>query len=464
MDRKMLDYIARSNAREIERSVSRESRTRNPRAVARPLRAFAGKVVAHLRRLNQPLQGRLGPQRRNTPGASAKADAIGPRAIRLKEKVDMFGYKRIVIGDGERGLVFRNRRFERMLEPGVHRMWSLRDRIEVRLADTSIAEYAGKDSDALVAALGERVDQYFVLADIGSDEVGLVIKNGRLADLLLPGTRKLYWRGVVSVEIERVSTQAQIELDAALVRRLRQIGLLDRVALALTVPAESVGLLIVDGKLVRELGAGAYAFWNLQRNVSAETVDLRVQAMEVSGQELLTRDKVSLRVNLAASLRVVDAVAARTRLAKYSDHVYRELQYGLRRAVAAKTLDELLGDKASLDADIFAYVREHVTGFGIEVLGVGVKDVILPGEMKDILNGVVQAEKLAQANVIRRREEANATRSLLNTAKLIEENPQLMRLKELEALEKVTEKIDRLTVFGGLDGVLRQLVSLKPGS
>ncbi len=181
----------------------------------------------------------------------------------------------------------------------------------------------------------------------------------------------------------------------------------------------------------------------------------------MSGQELLTRDKVSLRVNLAASLRVSDPVVARTRVAKYSDFLYRELQYGLRRAVGAKTLDELLGDKASLDADIFAYVRGRVSDYGIEVLGVGVKDVILPGEMKDILNGVVQAEKLAQANVIRRREEANATRSLLNTAKMLEDNPILMRLKELETLEKVTEKIDKLTVFGGLEGVMQQLVRLK---
>ena len=107
-------------------------------------------------------------------------------------------------------------------------------------------------------------------------------------------------------------------------------------------------------------------------------------------------------------------------------------------------------------------MRGRTGELGIELLGVGVKDVILPGEMKDILNSVVQAEKAAQANVIRRREEANATRSLLNTAKLIEESPVLMRLKELEALEKVTEKIDKLTVFGGLDGVMKQLVSLKP--
>ena len=87
--------------------------------------------------------------------------------------------------------------------------------------------------------------------------------------------------------------------------------------------------------------------------------------------------------------------------------------------------------------------------------------MILPGEMKEILNSVVQAERSAQANVIRRREESNAMRSALNTAKLIEESPTLMRLKELEVLEKVTEKIDKISVFGGLDGVLKDLVKIR---
>jgi len=87
--------------------------------------------------------------------------------------------------------------------------------------------------------------------------------------------------------------------------------------------------------------------------------------------------------------------------------------------------------------------------------------LILPGEMKELLNQVVHAEKAALANVIRRREETAATRSLLNTAKLMEESPILLRLKELEALEKVSEKIGSLTVFGGIDGLMKQLISLK---
>lgn len=372
----------------------------------------------------------------------------------------MFWTKRVVIGDGERGLVYRNRRFERLLAPGVYTFFDPLDRSVVTLHNLAKPEYVG-DADVLIAQLGAGLSTHFVLADIGMQQVGLVSKNGKLEDVLAPGIRKLYWKGLVQVDVQTVSLTDTLEIDTATVKRLRQLGLLAKVAVAVDVPVESAGLLFIDGKLVRTLDAGAYAFWNFQKNVFAEVIDLRVQSLEVSGQELLTKDKVSLRVNLAASMRVTDPVAARTKVAKYGDHLYRELQYGLRKAVSAKTLDELLGDKASLDADIFAYVRGQVGGLGIEVLGVGVKDVILPGEMKDILNGVVQAEKTAQANVIRRREEANATRSLLNTARLIEESPVLMRLKELEALEKVTEKIDKLTVFGGLDGVLKQLVSLK---
>ena len=156
-----------------------------------------------------------------------------------------------------------------------------------------------------------------------------------------------------------------------------------------------------------------------------------------------------------------DVVLARSALQNFVEFVYKELQFALREAIGSRTLDELLGAKGELDREIQSSARIKIEQHGIRLASVGIKDVILPGEMKEILNGVVQAEKAAQANVIRRREEANATRSLLNTARLIEESPVLMRLKELEALEKVTEKIDKLTVFGGLDGVLKQLVTLK---
>ena len=231
--------------------------------------------------------------------------------------------------------------------------------------------------------------------------------------------------------------------------------------LPVQVPEFHVGVLYVDGRLERLLEPGLYAFYRFNRELRTEPVDLRMQVIEVAGQEILTRDKVALRVNLSAGYRITDVKAAFSKQAKPLDYLYKELQFGLRAAVGTRTLDELLENKSTINEVVGDHVRKAAEGYGFEIDSVGVKDIILPGEMKTILARVVEAEKSAQANVIRRREETAATRSLLNTAKVMEDNPVALRLKELETLERVTEKIDKISVYGGLDGVLKDLVKIR---
>ena len=125
------------------------------------------------------------------------------------------------------------------------------------------------------------------------------------------------------------------------------------------------------------------------------------------------------------------------------------------------TLEEILAEKVDIDEARLTGVRQEMQGLGVRVGAIALKDVILPGDMRDILNQVVTAEKQAQANLIRRREETAATRSLLNTAKLMEDNPLLVRLKELETLEKLAEKVDRVSVSGGFEGLLDNLIALQ---
>ena len=153
-------------------------------------------------------------------------------------------------------------------------------------------------------------------------------------------------------------------------------------------------------------------------------------------------------------VKVVDATVYTTMVKKGEDHIYRVLQLALREAVGTRTLDELLENKQAISATIFEQASEKLRDIGVALKDVGVKDIILPGDMKDILNQVVQAQKAAEANGIRRREETSATRSLHNTAKLMENNPVLLRLKELESLEKIAERIEKTQVVGGLDQVL----------
>jgi regulator of protease activity HflC (stomatin/prohibitin superfamily) len=379
----------------------------------------------------------------------------------------MFGLKRIVIAQYQKGLKFRDGRLMAVLGPGVYWYFDPFGREQVVVESVATPEAVFAHAEIYVRENAALVADHLELVSIGQDEAGLVYKDGKLSNVLAPGMRQVYWKGPVAVAVVRVNIAREYLVSESLQRAFAFAGsasLTREIAAAVVqkeVPAYAVGLLFINGQFERALSAGVYAIWKFQRSVQLDVIDTRVQAVEVSGQEILTKDKVSLRVNLAASYRVADAVQARTQVADYKELLYRELQFGLRQAIGTRSLDTLLGNKGELDQAIFDYVRGKLAVYGIEVDSVGVKDIILPGEMKLILNQVVEAEKAAQANVIKRREETAATRSLLNTAKIMEESPVLMRLKELETLEKVTEKIDKLTVFGGLEGVLSNLVGMR---
>jgi regulator of protease activity HflC (stomatin/prohibitin superfamily) len=132
------------------------------------------------------------------------------------------------------------------------------------------------------------------------------------------------------------------------------------------------------------------------------------------------------------------------------------MQLKLRAFVGNYTLDELLDQKENIANAVFENIKDSVETLGVKVLSCGIRDVILTGEMKEIMNQVLIAQKKAQANIITRREETASTRSLLNTAKLMEENEMLFKLKEMEYVEKIAEKIGEITVAGN-GGVVKQL-------
>ncbi|MEN9868721.1 MAG: hypothetical protein RL748_4311 [Pseudomonadota bacterium] len=228
------------------------------------------------------------------------------------------------------------------------------------------------------------------------------------------------------------------------------------------VPSEHVGLLYVDGVLQEALKPGFYSYWHGGKRLSMTMVDTRLTVLEITGQEMLTQDKVPLRVNVTAGYRIVNAPLVMSGLADYKDFIYKEIQFALRAAIGSKTLDGLLENKNETDEQILATMKQKAAVQGIDMISLGIKDLILPGEIKTMLAKVVEAEKAAQANVIRRREETAATRSLMNTSKVMEDNPVALRLKELETLEKITEKIDHISVYGGLESLLKQVAAFKP--
>jgi regulator of protease activity HflC (stomatin/prohibitin superfamily) len=381
----------------------------------------------------------------------------------------MMLFRKFHVKKDERALLFKRGDFVDILRPGEHVRFDPLRRLTVEKFGLAQPRFEHRLAEFLVKAEPALVAREFHVVELGPAEVGLRFENGVLAEVLAPNTRRLYFKGYLAQEFERVDIATDFTVEAKLVPQL--VALTDKGFKAkvpgaegvygVQVPQFNVGVLYVDGKLAALLDAGLRAFYRFGRDLRVEFVDLRLQVLEVAGQEILTKDKVPLRVNLNAGYRVTDVRVAFGKQAKPVDYLYKELQFGLRAAVGTRTLDELLENKVQIDQVVAEHIARRVQGFGLEVESVGVKDIILPGEMKTILAKVVEAEKAALANVIRRREETSATRSLLNTARVMEDNPTALRLKELETLEKVTEKIDKISVFGGLDAVLKDLVKIR---
>ncbi len=189
-------------------------------------------------------------------------------------------------------------------------------------------------------------------------------------------------------------------------------------------------------------------------------VDLLSRSLDISGQELMTRDRVTLRMNATLVLRTVDPVLYKESSENADQALYRDAQLMLRSVVSSRDLDGLLEDKKLISDEMLNELKAKGNLYGIQNTAFGIRDLILPGKMKTLMNKVVEARKVAQASLIHRREETAAMRSQLNTAKLLESNPALIRMRELETLEKVTSGSNLTVILGNNDSLADKLVNL----
>ncbi|MBD2803309.1 slipin family protein [Xenorhabdus sp. ZM] len=375
--------------------------------------------------------------------------------------------KKIKILQGQIGLLAKKSEYQQILVAGEYRFYDWFNKLKVTIFDLNGNEIETKRAEHLRQYYSSWIGQYCDDIQLAEDELGLLYEHDLLMEILPPATRRLYWKngGQRRIEVRKTTEQAVPPELLALfqpvkTRKQRNVKGQENV-LFVQIPAWHLGILKVDGTVQELLQPGIKGYWRVGYDVAVEIIDTRLQSLEVNGQEILTRDKVNLRINLSANWRYHDVLMAYGQLSEPVAYLYRELQFALREVVGTRSLDELLENKQVIDELVSQQLLEITQNFGLEVASLGVKDIILPGDMKAILSQVVEAEKSAQANVIRRREETAATRSLLNTAKVMENNPIALRLKELETLESIAERINQISVYGGLDQVLNGLVHIK---
>ncbi|HBN0630702.1 TPA: slipin family protein, partial [Escherichia coli] len=260
--------------------------------------------------------------------------------------------KKISVRKDQLALLSRNGDYYKVLHAGEHFLpWF--NTPEVLLITLDGSEVPDVLADYLRRFQPDWVEKYCLVADLSETEAGALYMDGILLEILLPSTRRLYWRVEDDLTLVRMNTQqvpVQTEVMNAVLQPRRKGVVKGRDAiLTVQVPAWHVGVLKIDGETQALLPPGLTAYWKINHLVETEVVDTRLQVLEVSGQEILTKDKVNLRINLAANWRYSDVLLAFSQLTKPIDHLYRELQFALREAVGTRTLDELLEDKQVID-------------------------------------------------------------------------------------------------------------------
>jgi regulator of protease activity HflC (stomatin/prohibitin superfamily) len=381
----------------------------------------------------------------------------------MKRMIDaLMGRTRVLIDENERAVWLYKGEVRGILGAGEHVLANRDGSMRLERQPLGQKLFVSNYEQAVLDKLPADVAAHLTLVRTGTDEVAIIERDSIIDTVIGPDSKRLLWTDAGPWTVQTVAIGDDPRIDTALLKRLQKAGRAQLLGLLTVIEVDEgkTALASIDGRLTERLDAGVYGYWTPGRKVTAKLIDLTRQSLDVTGQEVLTRDRVTLRLNLAAEYRVVDPVLAVTAVKDFADALYRALQYAFRKSLAARTLDQILEAKGSVDAEAAAEVRTNMAAIGIDVSEIILKDVILPGEMRDLLNQVVAAQKSAEANIIRRREETNATRSLLNTAKVMAENPVMLRLKELEALEVIASKVDRLTVYNGTSGLMNDIVRL----
>ena len=364
-------------------------------------------------------------------------------------------FQRIKIRSYEIGLHFCDGEFKGLLREGRH--WLFDPWLKQHVAIVSQREpFLAHGSLDMIVKSGVLGEQATVL-DLKDHQRALVWIDGRFSRILTPGLYA-YWNGFRDVRVELIDARAA-RFDHDDLKVIARVPEASRLLDVCSVSRNCVGVLFVDGRLVDTLVPGLYAFWKDTTDAKLVEVDMRETVTDVSGQEIMTADKVTLRMNVMVTYRIADAKRAVTETDDVRQALYRETQLVVRAIVGVRELDVFLTEKDAVASEIEAAVRDRANDLGLEIASVGIRDVILPGDMKDLMNKVTAAKKAAEANLIARREETAAMRSQANTAKLLADNPTLMRLRELEVLENVAST-GNLNIVLGEKGLAERVVNL----
>lgn len=363
---------------------------------------------------------------------------------------------KIIINENQKGFLFKNGKYVKMLNAGKYSTFGGKE-IEISELD----RYVVSERCTLDTLLSDKeVADKVSVVEVGDEQLALHYVNGQFASVLRHG-KHAFW-AITDTHEYKIIDISTPEVDESVPEYIfSKIPTMYYVKVE--VAQYQKARLYFNQRLERILDAGTYYFWKNGVKIDVGFVDTRLTQMNITGQEVLTQDKVSLRINFVCNYRVTDYVKILTEIDDFAEQMHVAAQMALREYVGKYKLDEILENKDQMSQFVFEKLKAKEKELFVEITDAGVKDIILPGEIREIMNTVLVAEKRAQANVITRREEVASTRSLLNTAKMMDENHTLYKLKELEYVERICDNVGHISLNGSGD-VLTQLTDILRGN
>lgn len=364
--------------------------------------------------------------------------------------------RKMIINENQKGFLFKNGKYIKLLGAGKYHLFGNKE-IEISGLDQPIV----CSKCALETLLADNTIADCVnVVEVGDEKLALHYVNGKFDSVLHHG-KYAFWSVTDRHEFRIVDISTPTvdgSIPEYIFTKIPQLYYTK-----IEVAEYQKARLYFNQKFERILDAGTYYFWKTPIKIGVDFVDTRLTRMDITGQEILTSDKVSLRINFVCNYRVTDYVKILTEIDDFEEQMHIAAQLALREYVGRYKLDEILENKDQMSEFVFGKLKAKEKDLFVEITDAGVKDIILPGEIREIMNTVLVAEKRAQANVIMRREEVASTRSLLNTAKLMDENKTLYKLKELEYVERICENVGNISLNGN-GNILGQLTAILNGN
>lgn len=360
-----------------------------------------------------------------------------------------------IVLEGNKGFLFKKGKFIKMLEAGEYNSFGKKTYDIARVSDGEIV--TNLNTDLNIFTKDKNFVDQTIVHEVKNGQIALHFVNDLFENVLQAG-KHYFWN------IDRIHSFVELDLSSPiLIDNFPKYLLTDNRLIPyikkVEISDKKVGVLYFDHKVQGLLNSGIYYYLNGNVAVDCTILDTCLICQDVLGQEILTNDKVTLRISCVCNYKITDYIKIVSEIDDYKNQLYIAIQLALRDYIGERNLDTILTSKKELSEYLSSSLKEKGNLLYLDIEDVSVKDIVLPGEIRDIMNTVLIAEKKAQANVITRREEVASTRSLLNTARLMDENATLYKLKELEYVERICEKVGNINLTSGGD-ILSQLTTV----